>query len=346
MRAGRLGDRLGSHRVSTHIDAALDFFKVAGAEVGVEASVAKDFVVDLLLREAAAETKFNKGAGGQASRAVGTEGTFVDGVAVDLAALGVRRDSDAAAHVDDDKMERLVGTGLFAGKAAGDRAGVEDMADGRALDERRAGKAGAGLPLVGGDGVDDVGVDAGGLGKAEREESSEVGGVLAAAGEAELFNHGFVDEVSAAGDGGQESSAAGDSGDLGGLIGRVGEGVGDDFGSIVEAGDHGSVAEAGQFLVAVADGANPLGAVAGVEAELGGGGTGVDGQDLGAGVGAVRGAEFGLGQDGVRQATPLGRTASIYSEPECTPGLEANAGAAVTVIGKWSRTGRDGAISG
>ncbi len=111
------------------------------------------------------------------------------------------------------ETQGFVGAALFAGVAAGDGAGVEDMADGRALDERRAGEARAGLPLVGGDGVDDVGVDAGGLGKAEREQSAEVGGVLAAAGEAELFDHGFVDQVGAAGDGRQQAAAAGDGGD-------------------------------------------------------------------------------------------------------------------------------------
>ncbi len=70
------------------VDATLDFFKVAGAEIGVEAAVAEDFVVDLLLREAAAEAELDERADGQAPGAVGTEGAFFDGVAVDLAALG------------------------------------------------------------------------------------------------------------------------------------------------------------------------------------------------------------------------------------------------------------------
>ena len=57
------------------------------------------------------------------------------------------------------------------------------------------------------------------------------------------------------------------------------------------------------------------GALAGVEAELGGGGTGIDGQDLGAGLRRLggRGRRFRIGAAGVRQETPLGRTTCIHN---------------------------------
>ena len=67
-----------------------------------------------------------------------------------------------------------------------------------------------------------------------------------------------------------------------GLVAGLFESAGDHLGAILEARDHGTAAEARQFLVAVADGPHPLGALPGVEAELGRGGTGIDGQDLAA----------------------------------------------------------------
>jgi hypothetical protein len=123
--------------------------------------------------------------------------------------------------------------------------------------------------------------------------------------------------------------------------------VGDHFGSIVEAGDHGAATKAGEFFVAVADGADPLGALAGVEAKFGGGGTGIDGQDLGAEVrslGGRRGGDCGLGRVGVRQKATSGadKKHSQQGEPEFISGLEANAGVAVTVLAKWSETGQNG----
>jgi len=270
------------------VDAALDFAEVAGTEVGEEAALAEDHAVKLVFVVDAAETELDQFADGEAAGAVGAEGTFFNGVRVDGAAMLVGGDGDAAAHVGDDEAEVGVGAALFGGEALGDGLGVEGMADGGSADEGGAGDAGAGLPLVDGDGIDDVGVDAGGPGELEGEEGAEVGGVLATAGEMEFLDHGVVNEVGSAGEGGKEAAAAGD-GDEGGRTrsgGKSGLGVagglkgfGDEGGAIVEAGDHGAAFEAGQFLVAMEDGLLQLGAGSGVDAEFGGSGAGVDGED-------------------------------------------------------------------
>ena len=120
--------------------------------------------------------------------------------------------------------------------------------------------------------------------------------------------------------GGQQSAAAGDGGYCLGLVAGFLESAGDHLGAVLEAGDHGTAAEARQFFVAVADGAHPGCALAGVEAELGGGGTGIDGQDLAA---RVLPLAARLGWSG-------NPTASPHSEDEFTPVAEADAGAAVT----------------
>ena len=121
---GRFPIGRGDFRTFVQVDAAFDFFEVAGAEIGEESAVAEDFVVDLLLGKPAAETEFDERANGQASCPVGTEGALLDGVAVDQAAFAMGRDGDAAAHVGHNQAQRFVGTALLAGKTPGHGAGV------------------------------------------------------------------------------------------------------------------------------------------------------------------------------------------------------------------------------
>src|ERR1017187_2050942 len=120
------------------IDAPLDLLQVSGAEIGEESAVAKDLVVDLLLREPATKAELDKRSHGQAPGAIGSEGAFVDGVAVDLPAFAVRRNGNAAAHVRHNQVQCFVWPALLTRKTLRHCPGIQHVSNWRTLDEWRS----------------------------------------------------------------------------------------------------------------------------------------------------------------------------------------------------------------
>ena len=115
----------------------------------------------------------------------------------------------AAAHVADDEVEFVVVFADFFGIAAGDGFLIEGVEGGDAGQLGETGDAGVGHVLVDGDGVGDVGFDAGFDGNLVGDESAQVRGVLALC-VGEVAAQVFVDLVCAGLDGVNEAAASHD----------------------------------------------------------------------------------------------------------------------------------------
>jgi len=132
----------------------------------------------------------------------------VEGVVdIDDAALSVRRDRDAAAHVGHDQVRFFVGPAHAAAVQARDGLLVQGMEDRLARAHRHTRDAGCVVHLIDHRGIGYVGFHARHVGDLRREQSPEVAGVLHR-GVAQVVAHPGVDLVDSGGDGAYQSSAA------------------------------------------------------------------------------------------------------------------------------------------
>ena len=122
----------------------------------------------------------------------------------------VGTDGNAAAHVDDDKVQILVALAVLLGKAAGHGLLVQGVEDGAAGQFRHAGDAGLVGQLVDNDGVNDVAGDAQAVADLAGQDAAQVGSVLALDAGLQVSQQSVADGVGAAGDGLEQAAAADD----------------------------------------------------------------------------------------------------------------------------------------
>ena len=122
----------------------------------------------------------------------------------------VGTDGNAAAHVDDDKVQILVALAVLLGKAAGHGLLVQGVEDGAAGQLRHAGNAGLGGQFVNHHGVHDVAGHTQGIADLPGQDAAQVGGVLALDAGLQVSQQGVADGVGAAGNGLEQTAAADD----------------------------------------------------------------------------------------------------------------------------------------
>ncbi len=181
-------------------------------QVTVETAVATDLLVNFLLGVLAAEAHFDQVANGYGAAALGAEAAFAvqNVVDIDDLAVVVGTDGNAAAHVDDDKVQILVALAVLLGKAAGHGLLVQGVEDGAAGQFRHAGDAGLVCQLVDNDGVNDVAGDAQAVADLAGQDAAQVGSVLALDTGLQVSQQSVADGVGAAGDGLEQAAAADD----------------------------------------------------------------------------------------------------------------------------------------
>ena len=197
----------------------------------------------------------------------------IEGVVhVDDAALPVRRDRDAAAHVGHDQIRPVVGDALAVAVQPGDGLLVERVGDRLAHAHRHARKAGHVVHLVHDGRIGDVGLDAGHVGDLRGEQSAQVAGV-AHAGVAQVVAHAGVDLVDARGYGADQTSPADDGREVPDLEPVLAQGVENQTATPVELVD--DVGESGELFRRMTQGQFQQRPLLLVEGDLRGGRAGI-----------------------------------------------------------------------
>ena len=184
---------------------------------------------------------------------------------------------DAAPQVGHDDGEIVDGPAQLGGHLEGHPAGVEGVLIGPAEILLQAGDLHHGLPFIHGDGVIDEGGPAQGLHHAVGDAGGQRGGMLPQADAAQGLEHGRIDPVGPRLQS-QQSAAPGDHAvEVRGSIALGAQKLQDGFIAVLLL--IGDPLKAGQFLGRMGDGELAHGLLIPENAQLGGGGTGIDGKD-------------------------------------------------------------------
>ena len=199
-----------------------------------------------------------------------------DVVHVNDLAHAVRAHRHAAAHVDDDQVQRIVGGAVLLGVAAGHRLLVQRVEDAAPRQLRHAGNAGHVGQLVHHHRVNDVAGLADGVADLPRQDAAQVGGMLALDALFQVGQQLVADGVGAAGDGLEQAAAADDDVQRVDVAVFLLQKVQDDLLAEILLVDDGGVL--GDLLGGMAQRFLKQQRLVLEHADLGGGGTGIDDQ--------------------------------------------------------------------
>jgi hypothetical protein len=172
-----------------------------------------------------------------------------------------------------------VGSAGFPRESTRDGLDIQRMSNAGTFDLRQAGDPRAILPLIHGDGIDDVGIYAGGLREAKSEWGSEIAGMLASARKAEFFDESIVDEVRPASHRRQQSSASAYRRKVLRIVAPGSQRFLNQRGTIAGSRQHRAPSKLVNFLVAVVHRTRPYRAFSVENTELSGGRARIDDED-------------------------------------------------------------------